>query len=248
MNGATGRFVVHPDKATLADAVAARLVTLLADVQAEREVAEVALTGGSMGSATVAALCRVPARFAVDWSRVQVWWGDERYLPVGDPERNDTQNDHAGLTELGLDPARVHRVPGPGTTASAERAADEYAAAVREKGTGAFDVVLLGVGPDGHVASLFPHHPAQRTTDAVAVAVHDSPKPPPDRVSLTFEALERARQVWFLVAGADKADAVAAANAPGADRWAVPASGVHGQEATLWLVDVAAASRMPGAG
>ena len=65
--------------------------------------------------------------------------------------------------------------------------------------------MILGVGPDGHVASLFPGHPAQLTTDAIAVAVHDSPKPPPDRVSLTFECLTRSDRVWFLVAGADKA-------------------------------------------
>ncbi len=76
--------------------------------------------------------------------------------------------------------------------------------------------------------------------------MHDSPKPPPDRVSLTFEALERSRQVWFLVAGPDKAEAVAAAQVPGADRWDVPAAGVHGRDATLWLIDVAAAARLPG--
>ena len=104
--------------------------------------------------------------------------------------------------------------------------------------------MLFGVGPDGHVASLFPHHPAQRHTDAIAVAVHDSPKPPPDRVSLTFECFERSHEVWFLVAGGDKADAVAAALAPGADRWDVPAAGPRGTNATLWLVDADAASAL----
>ena len=102
--------------------------------------------------------------------------------------------------------------------------------------------MLFGVGPDGHVASLFPHHPAQRQTDAIAVAVHDSPKPPPDRVSLTFECFERSHEVWFLVAGGDKAEAVAAALAPGADRWDVPAAGPRGTDATLWLVDADAAA------
>ncbi len=240
------RFLVHPDKPALADAIAARLITALVDVQAEREIAEVALTGGSMGAATVAALSRAPARSCVDWSRVRVWWGDERYLPAGHPDRNDTQADEAGLLGLGLDPALVHRVAGPDRAESAEHSATEYADRIRGAGGGLFDVVMLGVGPDGHVASLFPHHPAQRTTDAITVAVHDSPKPPPDRVSLTFEALERSRQVWFLVAGPDKSEAVAAAQAPEADRWDVPASGVHGSEATLWLIDLAAAARLPG--
>ena len=198
-----------------------------------------------MGSAIIASLLARPTRTAVDWSKVTVWWGDERYLPAGDADRNDTQNDAAGLSDLGLDPARVHRVPGPDTSASAEDSATAYAAALREHGSGAFDVVLLGVGPDGHVASLFPHHTAQRTQDAIAVAVHDSPKPPPDRVSLTFECLDRTRQVWFLVAGPDKADAVAAALAEDADRWDVPASGPRGTQATVWWLDEAAAAQLP---
>jgi 6-phosphogluconolactonase len=238
------RVVVHPDKQSLSDAVAARLVTALVDAQARSPEAQVALTGGSMGSAVMASVAATPGRSAVDWSRVRVWWGDERYLPAGDPDRNDTQNDAAGLGALGLDPAKVHRVAGPEASESAEASAEAYGQTVREHGQGAWDVVLFGVGPDGHVASLFPHHPAQRLTDTIAVAVHDSPKPPPDRVSLTFECFERSHDVWFLVAGQDKADAVAAALAPGADRWDVPAAGPRGSEATLWLVDADAASSL----
>ena len=237
--------LVHPDKQQLSDASGARLALALADAQAAGRDGQIALTGGSMGSAVVAAVAASPLRALVDWTRVVVWWGDERYLEAGDPDRNDTQNDEAGLTRLGLDPARVHRVAGPDTSGSAEASADAYGTALREHGSGSFDVVMLGVGPDGHVASLFPHHPAQRTEGAIAIAVHDSPKPPPDRVSLTFECLNRTREVWFLVAGDDKADAVAAALAPGADRWDVPASGVRGTEATRWLVDAAAASALP---
>ena len=239
---AEARVVVHPDKQSLADAAAARLVTALIDAQTRSPEAQVALTGGSMGSAIIAAVAKVPGRSAVDWSRVRVWWGDERYLPAGDPDRNDTQNDDAGLTELGLDPAKVHRVAGPDTSQSPEASAAAYGESIREFGQKAWDVVLFGVGPDGHVASLFPHHPAQRLTGAIAVAVHDSPKPPPDRVSLTFECFERSHEVWFLVAGDDKADAVKAALAPDADRWDVPAAGPRGSDATLWLVDAPAAS------
>lgn len=235
--------VVHPSKQALADAAAARLVVALVDAVGARGVAHVSLTGGSMGSEIVRSLAAEPARTAVDWRRVHVWWGDERYLPAGDPDRNDTQNDDAGLATLGLDPAHVHRAPGPDATASAEEAADAYAAAIREHGSGAFDVMVLGVGPDGHVASLFPHHPAAGTTDAVAVAVHDSPKPPPDRVSLTRECLERSRQVWFLVAGADKADAVRR-GVEGSPFEETPAAHVHGEERTLWLVDADAAGEL----
>ena len=236
------RVVVHPDKQALADGAAARLVTALVDAQTRNPEAQVALTGGSMGSAIIASVLATPGRSAVDWSRVRVWWGDERYLPAGDPDRNDTQNDQAGLSALGLDPAKVHRVAGPDASESAEASAEAYGRTIREHGQKAWDVVLFGVGPDGHVASLFPHHPAQRLTDAIAVAVHDSPKPPPDRVSLTFECFERSHEVWFLVAGDDKADAVKAALAPDADRWDVPAAGPRGSDATLWLVDAPAAS------
>ncbi len=226
----------HPDKQRLAAAIAARLTTAVLDAQASRPLAEIALTGGSMGGLTIQALLAEPAWAAVDPARVQVWWGDERWLPTGDPDRNDTQADLAGLGELGLDPDRVHRVPGPDESGSPAESAAAYAAAMAAHGTGGFDVVMLGVGPDGHVASLFPGHPAQLTRDAVAVGVHDSPKPPSERVSLTLECLSRSREVWFLVSGADKADAVRA----GLDH-APPerstAAQVHGEERTLWLVD-----------
>jgi len=244
VTGAEPTVLVHPSKQSLSDAAAARFVAAVLDAQASRGVAQVALTGGSMGSAIFASLLQTPGRSAVDWSQVYVWWGDERYLPAGDADRNDTQNDDAGLSQLGLDGGKVFRVEGPDASPNAEASASSYATTVREFGQGEFDVVLLGVGPDGHVASLFPHHPAQRIEDAVAVAVHDSPKPPPDRVSLTFECLNRTREVWFLVAGSDKADAVASALAPGADRWDVPASGVRGSVATRWLLDQDAAAKL----
>jgi 6-phosphogluconolactonase len=244
VSGTEPTVEVHPSKQTLSDAAAARFVGTVRDAQAARGVAQVALTGGSMGSAIFGSLLQRPDRDTVDWSQVYVWWGDERYLPAGDPDRNDTQNDDAGMSQLGLDGGTVFRVRGPDASASAEASAAAYATTIRDAGRGEFDVVLLGVGPDGHVASLFPHHPAQRIADEVAVAVHDSPKPPPDRISLTFEALNRTREVWFLVAGSDKAEAVAAAMAPGADRWDVPASGVHGSVATRWLLDEDAAAHL----
>lgn len=238
------RVLVHPDKQSVADAGGARLLLTLIDTLSLRDTAQVALTGGNLGSAILAAAGRSPLVGLVDWSRVHLWWGDERFLPDGDPERNETQNRQALLDRLPLDPDKIHAAPGPDRAETPEASAAAYETALRAHGGGTFDVVMLGVGPDGHVASLFPHHPAQRLTDAIVVAVHDSPKPPPDRVSLTFECLSRARQVWFLVAGADKAPAVCRALTPGADRWDVPAAGVKGLDATLWLVDVEAASEL----
>lgn len=244
MTGPT-TVVVHPGRQALADAAAARLVVAIVDAQSARGVAQISMTGGSMGSQIISSLCAVPARDAVDWSQVHVWWGDERWLPAGDPDRNDTQNDQAGLARLGLTPEHVHRVAGPDTSESAEASAALYEQALREHGGGMFDVMVLGVGPDGHVASLFPHHPAAASTAGIAIAVHDSPKPPPTRVSLTRECLERSREVWFLVSGADKADAVLRGTT-GAPFETTPAAHVHGIERTLWLVDDAAAGDLEG--
>jgi 6-phosphogluconolactonase len=241
MSGAGPLVLIHPDAAGVAAMAGGRLLAAVQEAVVERGAAHVALTGGSMGSALVAALAEHPQRQIVDWSRVHVWWGDERYLPAGDADRNDTQNDRAGLTRLGLLPEHVHRVAGPDTSRSAEAAAAAYEQALRDHGAGMWDIALLGVGPDGHVASLFPGHPAQLTDDVLAVAVHDSPKPPPDRVSITLTCLGNSRQVWFVVAGADKADAVMHA-VVGAPAQQSTAAQVRGLERTLWLVDEAAAS------
>ena len=104
---------------------------------------------------------------------------------------------------------------------------------------------MLGLGPDGHVASLFPGHPALDVTDRWAVAVTESPKPPPERVSLTFPALGRSRAVWFVVSGEDKADAVARALAPDGDLHDTPARGAGGDAGeVVWFLDSAAATRL----
>ena len=234
--------VTYPDRDTLAAAVGARLVLTIGDAIAARGVAHVVLTGGSMGSALLAAIDRLGLACAVDWPVVHLWWGDERYLPVGDPDRNETQNRAALLDALPLDPAHVHGVAGPGVSPSADTSAAAYAQALATDGPDLFDVVLLGVGPDAHVASLFPHHDAQRQSGA-AFAVFGSPKPPPTRVTMSFDRLGRSREVWFVVAGADKAEAVCRALTPGVHRWDVPAAGVGGVEATRWLLDEDAAAR-----
>lgn len=236
-------LVVHPGPSRLITLTGGRLLTAVQDALAARGEAHVALTGGSMGSAVVAALADHPANDVVDWSRVHFWWGDERFLPVGDEDRNDTQNDAAGLRSLTGDSQRVHRVPGPDTVGTAEESARLYEEELRVHGNGTFDVVMLGVGPDGHVASLFPGHPVQQDSSGIAVAVHDSPKPPPTRVSLTAECLSRSRQVWFIVSGGDKAEAVAK-GVDGAPAQQSSTALVRGEERTLWLVDEAAASEV----
>ncbi len=249
----TPQVVVHRDKDLMACAAAARLITRIVDVQAARGSASVVLTGGRNGNGLLAALGRSPARDAVDWARLDLWWGDERFLPEGDPERNVTQAREALLDAVPLDPARVHPMaPSDGPhgsdveAAAAAYAAELTAAASPEDhgGVPAFDVLMLGVGPDTHVASLFPEHPATRETVRTVVGVHGAPKPPPTRISLTFPAIRAAREVWLLAAGEDKAGAVAMAlGSPG--KLQAPASGARGKARTLWLLDRAAAAKIP---
>jgi len=220
--------------------VAARFVTAVVDAQRNGRVAQVVLTGGRVASVVYRAVAESPARSAIDWRRVEFWWGDERFLPEGDPDRNETQGREALLDHVDVDPARVHPMPAD-TGQGAEAAASAYAAALEAAGSPTFDVLMLGVGPDGHVASLFPGYPQLKESDAAAVAVHDSPKPPPTRVSLTFPVLDGSREVWFVVSGDDKAHAVGQALSGGD----VPAGRPRGQQRTLWLVDEAAASEIP---
>lgn len=249
--GAGPSVVVHRDKQLLADATAARLVTAVVDAQSARGKADVVLTGGSMGSAVLASLAAAPARDAIDWACVSLWWGDERFLPSGDPERNETQARAALLDSVPLDPALVHPMAASdGDYGDVDSAAAEYSRELAEAaGPGRevppFDVLMLGVGPDCHIASLFPEHPALHEQHGPTVGVHGSPKPPPLRMSLTFAALRAATEVWFLVSGADKAGAVGLALS-GAGELQAPAGAVQGLRSTLWLIDGPAAEHVPG--
>ena len=248
----TPLVVTHRDATLLAQAVAARLVTALVDAQAARGSASVVLTGGGIGVATLRELAAAPARDAVDWDALDIWWGDERFLPSGHPDRNETQARQALLDSVAVDPSRVHPMAasdgkdGDDLDSAAERYADELSIAARPEDHGpvpTFDVLLLGVGPDGHVASLFPESPALYD-DRTVIPVRGAPKPPPTRLSLSTSAINAAREVWLIAAGEEKAAAARMALS-GAGPTAVPAAGVHGRARTLWLLDRAAGSRLP---
>ncbi|MGI8332067.1 6-phosphogluconolactonase [Actinomadura scrupuli] len=248
----TPTVLIHRDQPLLAKAAAARLVTRLVDVQAARGSASVVLTGGGVGTAVLAEVAATGARDAIDWRHLDIWWGDERFLPTGHPERNETGAREALLDHVGVDPARVHTMPGPDgpdgdrPEAAAERYAGWLRAATRPEDHGpvpSFDVLMLGLGPDAHVASLFPGMPALYDERPV-VAVHGAPKPPPTRLTLTLPAIRTAREVWIMAAGESKATAVRLALSD-AGPVQVPASGARGRQSTLFLLDRAAASRLP---
>ena len=233
------------DAAAVASAAADLIRTTIAAAKAERGRASVVLTGGGVGTRSVKDWAAGLADPAKDLADVHVWWGDERFVPASDPERNDAAllETVSGATEI----PSIHRMAAQDEVADADAGAATYAAELdvfAAAGEPLFDLLLLGVGPDGHVASLFPHHPGLEDRSSSVAVVHDSPKPPPIRLSMSIDTLNRARQVWFLVAGTDKAEAVASAFG-GASYSDIPATGVQGLENTGWLLDEAAGASLP---
>ena len=228
-------------------------MTRLVDVCAARGHASLVLTGGGIGTLVLTELAAAPARDAVDWRHLDMWWGDERFVPTGDPERNETGARQALLDHVDASPDRVHPMPGP----DGPDGPDPEAAAARYAGwllaasqpedhsqVPSFDVLMLGIGPEGHVASLFPGMPALYEEQRTVVAVHGSPKPPPTRLTLTLPAITAAREVWILASGAEKAGAIRLALS-GAGPVQVPAAGARGRQQTLFLLDRAAAAHVP---
>jgi len=235
------RVLVHPDAASLEASVAARFLTKVIDLLDEHETIDVCLTGGSTGIAVLAAVAQNPAQDGVDWSRVSFWWGDERYLPHGHADRNETQAHVALLDQLALPAQNLHPFPAPGEHASIDAAAAAYA---DELGDTVFEITFLGVGPDGHVASLFPDHPTVLESTRKVVTETDSPKPPSERLSLTLPVINASERVWLVLAGADKAGALGLALAD-ANVASVPVAGVHGRKRTVFFVDQDAAAEVP---
>lgn len=244
---------VHATAEVLAAAAAARLVTRIVDVQNASGSTSLVLTGGGIGIAVLRQLANTQAAAAVDWRRLDIYWGDERFLPAGHPERNETQARQALLDHVGIDPARVFPMgasdgPWGNDPDAAARAYEDLLVSKRrpeERGPApSFDVCLLGIGEEGHVASVFPGSPAVYETERAVIGVRGSPKPPPTRISLTLPAIRCAAEVWLMASGPQKAAAVTMA-LRGAGEVRVPAAGATGRRRTLWLLDRAAAAKLP---
>jgi 6-phosphogluconolactonase len=244
--------VVYANPELLAAAAAARLVTRLVDVQAAKGYASLVLTGGGTGTAVLEELYRSPARDAVDWAHLDIYWGDERFVAADSDERNEKQARAALLDKVPVDPKRVHAIAasdgefGDDPDAAASAYAKVLAENARPEDHGdvpTFDITLLGLGGEGHTASVFPESPAVYETERTVVAVRNCPKPPPTRVSLTLPTIRRSLEVWLMTAGEAKADAVALALA-GAGEVQLPVAGARGQRRTLWLLDRGSAGKL----
>jgi 6-phosphogluconolactonase len=241
---------IFPDSEILVGAAGNRLIDTIQNAVTTRGRALLVLTGGGNGIALLQYLGAQGQQ--IDWSKVHLFWGDDRYVPEDDDERNDKQARAALLDHIDIPSSHVHTMPASdgefgSDLGAAALAYEQLLAANAEPGERApnFDVHLLGMGPEGHINSLFPDTPAVLETTHMVVAVEDSPKPPPQRITLTLPAIQRSREVWLMVSGAAKADAVAAAIG-GAQPVSIPAAGAVGLETTLWLLDEEAAAKLPG--
>lgn len=242
--------VRRSDGEELATAVADELVRKIQSTVAERGVAHVALTGGGIGIKTLVELRGASERAGLDWSAVHLWWGDERFLPDQDPDRNETQACEALINHIDIPSHQVHPIPasdgadGDAVEHAATRYSRELAVAARGAGpVPSFDVCLLGMGPDAHVASLFPGLPQVHDDEAAVVGVYDAPKAPPRRVTLTLPSIRASRRVWLVASGEDKAEAVRLGLAGGPVEEA-PVAGARGRESTVFWLDEDAASRI----
>lgn len=243
------RVLVHPDRPALAASIAARFLTKVIDLIDEEGEAHIVLTGGSVGIEVLRVIAQSPARNSIDWSVVHVWWGDERWLPRSDDERNETQARRALLDHVPVDEQRVHPFPASDEGIDLEQAATRYTDELRANAAeGAefprFAITFLGVGLDGHVASLFPEREGPTIGEAGVIAVHDSPKPPAGRLSLTLPLINTSERIWLVLAGADKASALGLALA-GASVGDVPVAGVLGQKRTVFFIDADASTDVP---
>lgn len=233
------RVVSYPDADTLAAATAARALTTVADVLSVQETCHLVLTGGSVGIASLDHMAQSPVAQGLDWERVHVWWSDERFVATGHEDRNEGQAQRALLSHVRLPEENIHRMGSSSDFDAPETAAAAYHDNIAAHGSPAWDLLILGLGPDGHVASLFPGHRAYTANSAGVVAIHDSPKPPAERVTMGLSAINRAQRIWVVAAGQAKADVVASCLKN--DEY-YPGAAVRGTHETLWLLDAAALS------
>ncbi|MFT3889534.1 MAG: 6-phosphogluconolactonase [Arachnia sp.] len=226
-------------EAEVADVMAARLLARIIELQQSQPLVHLCLTGGDAANAMYERLADLADGSQLDASKLQLWWGDERFLPATDPGRNSLQAISRLARTVSINSAHTHMMAAKDGRKDSHESAAEYEA---ELGDTRFDITLLGIGRDGHIGSIFPHHPSFEPTSRAVIGVEDAPKEPAERISLTLPTLNRSDEVWFIANGEEKAEAVAGALAGDES---LPAAHVRGSEATFWFIDEDAASCLP---
>ncbi len=236
------RVYRYPSLDDLATSMAGRLAQRLVELQQGQEKVHLALTGGRTAVSLYEAFAVLAQATALDASRIELWWTSERYVPTTDPNRNSTRALSILARTMTFQPSQVHPMPSSTGTSDPDEAAYDYAA---ELVGVQFDICLLGMGTDGHIAAIYPDHPSmhlQAETNLLAIGVTDAPLPPSERITVTMKAINRSNEVWLMASGAQKADVVA--RAIQADQ-TLPAGLVHGASATNWFLDAQAAAKLP---
>ena len=230
------QLVIQPDAATLIAVLAARLVDVARDAIAARGRFSLALSGGSTPKALYQLLASPEWKPRFDWDKIDLFFGDERAVAPDDALSNFKMASEALLNHV---PARVFRMEAENP--DLEAAARDYEAKIRSLGN-PIDVVLLGLGDDGHTASLFPHSPQLSETEKWVVATPvASLEPHVRRLTLSFSCINGARHVWFLAAGSGKSARLKQVLEGPSDVLSLPAQGVNPDGELLWFVDEAAA-------
>lgn len=222
-----------PNAAEVATAASDAFYLKLAQILAKKPEAHIVLTGGTVGIATLAAIGDHKLAKSTDFSRVNFWWGDERFVASGSPDRNAGQAKVALLNKISAVDSKIHEFPSTDDAQTLDQAAAAFVEHVRAVAP-QFDLVFMGMGPDGHICSLFPGKPTP-PAGALVIAEPDSPKPPAERLSFTYEAINNAEEIWFLVAGSDKQEAVSVAFGDSPEL--LPVGRVRGKSKTVWFVD-----------
>jgi 6-phosphogluconolactonase len=242
---------IFPDESALIRAQADRIARLATEAIAARGRCLLALSGGSTPRPLYQLLASAPYATAVDWSRMHLFWGDERCVPPEHPDSNYRMTREALIDRVPLPLENVHRIRGEDPP---EQAADAYERVLREffgpgdKPARSFDLALLGLGPDGHTASIFPGTAATTETERWAMAVHVQHPRDMWRVTLTTTVLNASADVTFLVAGADKAARLREVlRQPDDQHPVLPAQLIRPSGGTLhWMVNAAAAVELEG--
>lgn len=233
------RIVQLSSPEVLAARCAERLMQTLIGLQDKQETVHLCLTGGQIANQLYTDFATLVPQSRLDPSRLQLWWGDERFVPLSHPDRNSQRTLSILARTLPISSANTHLMPAVDGKADPMEAAFAYAEDLDQV---VFDICLLGVGQDGHVASIFPNHPSMDATGKV-IGVTNSPKPPAERISLTLPTLNKSKSIWLIAAGEEKRDAVRGGinRDPG-----LPVGHIQAAESTLWWIDDAAAGGQEG--
>lgn len=214
------------------------IIQTLQEVIRAKGSAHIALTGGTVGILTLEVLAKVLPTSQVDVSKIHFWWGDDRFVASDSSDRNANQARVALLDSLDIASDHLHEFPSADDKLDLQVAKGQFAAhikAVFGDSEPRMDLTILGMGPDGHVASLFP---GEQHEKELIVSVSDSPKPPPQRLSFSMDLINQSEKILFVVAGVDKAEAVESVHKdPDCE---LPAAQVSARGETLWIVDEAA--------